>query len=129
MATLRDCAALLALNATLDARDAFSRPRLLYLLRHATVLIASCGQAEAGFCIVTRRGCVHAIAVAAPFRRRGLAKAMLGSIKRRFGKLRCEIRASNVASEMLFKQAGFTVVAMKPDIYADGEAALELRIL
>jgi ribosomal protein S18 acetylase RimI-like enzyme len=129
VAGLRDFDDLLTLNATLEARDAFSRPRLRYLLRHATVLIASCGRATAGFCIVTQRGYVHAIAVAPQCRRHGVAKTMLASIKRQFEKLRCEIRASNTASEKLFKQAGFSVVGMKPGVYADGEAALELRLL
>ncbi len=121
---------MLTLNATLDARDAFSRARLRYLLRHATVLLGFSAGEPAGFCIVSKRGpSVHAIAVRPEFRRRGVGTLLLKAAIERFAKLRCQIRASNLASEKLFIRAGFRFIGIKPNVYANGEAALEFQLL
>jgi ribosomal protein S18 acetylase RimI-like enzyme len=123
-------AVLLTLNAALDAHDAFSRARLRYLLHHSTVLLGFSAGEPAGLCIIVKRGpSVHAIAVRPEFRRRGVGTLLLKAALKRFAKLRCEIRASNVASEQLFICAGFRFKGIKPNVYADGEAALEFQSL
>ena len=112
----------------LDACDAFARARLRYLVSKDRVWIACVKGVAAGFCVVIPRAktaSVHAIIVAPEFRRKGVGLALLQAALEGNSDARCEIRASNVASERLFKKAGFAARSLKACVYADGEAAIE----
>jgi len=128
MAERRDLGPLLELNAMLDARDAFAGARLRYLVDNGRVWMARINGDAAGFCVVVPRGktaSVHAIVVAPRFRRTGVGLNLLRSALGKCQRARCEIRASNLASERLFIRAGFVANALKAGAYADGEAAIE----
>jgi ribosomal protein S18 acetylase RimI-like enzyme len=128
LAAERDLAALLRLNTLLDARDAFSRKRLRIHLTRGRVWFARVKGVAAGFCVVVPRGSlasVHAIVVAPAFRRAGVGLALLAKALAAGERARCEIRASNLASEGLFNKAGFIARRLRAGVYADGEAAIE----
>jgi ribosomal protein S18 acetylase RimI-like enzyme len=114
----------------LDARDAFTRARLRYLVSKDRVWVARVSGVVAGFCVVVPRSktaSVHAIAVAPSFRRAGVGLKLLLAALGGSQSARCEIRASNFASERLFMKAGFAAQCLQPGVYADGEAAIELK--
>jgi ribosomal protein S18 acetylase RimI-like enzyme len=72
---------------------------------------------------------VHSLAVEPAMRRKGIARALLRQALRHAGfsgasVVRCEVRASNVASAKFFEGAGFVAQSLRPAMYADGEAGI-----
>lgn len=126
-ATLREWEQLRALHgASLEPSDQFTLTALRRKLRMGRVWLARLGGVAVGLCMLERNGYISAIAVLPELRRRGVGAALLRAAIRA-GARRCEIRARNIASEALFKQAGFAVTGLKAGRYADGEAALEME--
>lgn len=75
--------------------------------------------------------CLHIrnLAVATPYRRKGIASRLLrGSLSRypsgRYESVKLEVRPSNEAAIALYNEWGFRVTRRVPRYYEDGEAAL-----
>ncbi len=117
----RDLAALLALNAQLDAADRFSPRSLRTHVAGKRVLV---DVRLRGFCIVSGQR-VLALMVSMASRRQGVGRALLGGAIA-MGARRAETRAGNIASERLFASAGFNCAAIKARMYSNGEAGLVL---
>jgi ribosomal protein S18 acetylase RimI-like enzyme len=117
----------LNLNETLPRRDRFSPRELRALVDEKRVRVAYLDVTPCGFFIL-RGNRLLAVMVAPQFRRNGCGFALVCEAVNA-GARRCEVRAGNFASEHMFRKAGFRVEAIKPGVYADGEAALKMRIL
>ena len=70
------------------------------------------------------------LAVDHAYRRRGLAVALLESVRRRrSGQLFLEVRESNVAAQSLYRRLGYDVVGVRPKYYENPEeAAIVMRL-
>lgn len=73
--------------------------------------------------VILDEGCLEKIAVAAQFRRQGVAEELLGAFLR-FGRanlafLTLEVRAGNEAAIGLYKKLGFAEVGRRKHYYAD----------
>ncbi len=72
------------------------------------------------------------IAVHPDYRRKGIGKRLIEfaiQLAKREGKkeIYLEVRVSNIAAQMLYKQAGFEVYRKKPNYYDDGEDGLVMK--
>jgi len=78
---------------------------------------------------------IVAIAVAQPYRRRGIGEFLLmgaieEAIRRRAGSITLEVRVSNTPAQRLYEKYGFTVVGRRKGYYLDnGEDALLMTLL
>lgn len=76
---------------------------------------------------------LESIAVAAPFQRRGLARALLAALDAHLraaavDTLLLEVRVSNTPAQALYRSSGFVQIGRRPGYYADPvEDALILR--
>jgi ribosomal-protein-alanine acetyltransferase len=71
-------------------------------------------------------------AIAARFRRRGIAAVMLkylidSGIKKGSREMFLEVRASNAPAKALYEQFGFSLLSVRKKYYADGEDAMILH--
>lgn len=72
---------------------------------------------------------VNKIAVAEPYRRRGVATLLMEEVlafarRGRFVELHLEVRPSNGAARALYRDLGFVETGLRDRYYADGEDAL-----
>lgn len=72
---------------------------------------------------------IRSLAVATAYRRRGLARRLLGALleaEREAGASDAflEVRSSNSAAQRLYASAGFAPAGERPGYYADGEGAV-----
>jgi len=118
--------------------DAWSAPSLASLLAsgRGCLLLAE----EAGVLrgvLVGERGPdefhVHALAVAADARRRGLGTALLAAALAEarvagLARVHLELRASNLGALALYRRFGFAALGRRPRYYAGGEDALLLSL-
>lgn len=138
VAVASDIGALDSLNREVFSEsDRFDRARLRYFVTKARgfVLLATPAQSRCpalGLVVVLQRGQVarlHALGVVPAHRRHGIGTELLGQALRIAGKrgaevALCDTRATNVASQVMLKRAGFAELALVPNFYADGEASL-----
>jgi ribosomal-protein-alanine N-acetyltransferase len=90
-------------------------------------LVARVGGTVAGFVcayVVEDELMINDVAVAAPFRRRGIARAMLahlldGASRRGCTRATLEVRPSNVAARDLYLAFGFVEIGRRPGYYSD----------
>ncbi len=84
--------------------------------------VAVCGKHVAGFLvdrqIAEEEREILNVAVAPEFRRRGIARALVGSFLDGFhGVVFLEVRASNAGARALYKSLGFQEVTLRKDYY------------
>jgi len=88
--------------------------------------VASCGPTVVGFVVLRTlapgESEILNLAVAREFRRRGVARALVGSSLCEFrGTVFLEVRASNEGAQKFYKSLGFQEVAVRPEYYSSPE--------
>ena len=135
-----DLDALCALEASSFNGDRLSRRSLRHHLRSACaelwLALDPTGQLL-GYSLMLFRcgtgvGRIYSIAVAAPARGRGVAKALLAAIDRQacgrgMRELRLEVRPDNLAALQLYEAHGYQRFGICPRYYEDGADGLRLR--
>jgi ribosomal-protein-alanine acetyltransferase len=138
-AQIADLAALNALESASFPSDQISARQMRYLLTRAKAhtLVATYKKQLVGYATLLlpahpRPARLYSIAVDPKFRGQGIAGrllAALGGIAKKHGYLRqrLEVRASDEATQALYRRVGFVQVKHLPGYYEDGEDALRME--
>jgi ribosomal-protein-alanine N-acetyltransferase len=118
----RDLAAITAIQA--ESPEAAQWEPQSYLDYECRV--AACGSTVTGFVVLRTLAAGESeilnLAVAPGFRRRGVARALIGSWLREFsGTVFLEVRTSNKVAQKFYKSLGFQELTVRPKYYSSPE--------